>query len=283
MPTRLIFAVRGVTEAICATEVYIEYAAAENFIIDVSLLYAALKIVRRDIRPPLILISGGAGTAAAIVFPLIAFPSAVKIILKILVGILMCVIASPKKPAPVCAAFFVASFVIGGGISALVSLPFSSEEDGAYLIYSPPAGVIVCFASVGSAAIAFGAGKLYSHARIIKNSVPCEIRNGAATVKARALIDSGNNFCYMGNPVSIISPQIAVKLMGDFRDISISEAKISTVTGKGKIKIIKADTLTIYFKGGANIINGAYLGISGALKRGEYSVILNGCYADGDR
>lgn len=270
-----------VSDTLCAAEVYIEYAAAENLIIDCSLLYAALKMARREVKLPLVFLSGGAGTAAAVIFPLFSFPAAVKIVLKILVGVLMCVIASPKKPALVCAAFFCASFIVGGGISALASLPFSSEEDGKYAIYSPPAGVVVCLASLFSAAITFTADRLYKRARIIKNCVRCKIKNGEAEEEARALIDSGNNFYYMGNPVSIISPSLAVKLMGDFSRIPpVYEAEINTVAGKGKIKIIKADTLTIYFPRGENIINGAYLGVSGALKRGEYSVILNGCYAD---
>lgn len=268
------------TELLGATEVYIEYAVAENFIIDVSLLYAALKVVRQKVKLPLVLLSGAAGTAAAVIFPLISFPAAVKIVLKVLVGVLMCVIASPKKSALVCAAFFAATFIIGGGISALASLPFSSEEDGAYAVYSPPAGVVVSIASLGCALIVFGADKLYSRARIIKNSVPCEIKNGGIAVKARALIDSGNNFYYKGNPVSIISPSLAVKLIGDFPAAPIYEAEISTVTGRGKIRIIKADALTIYFDKGKNIINGAYLGISGALEKGEYSVILSGSYVD---
>lgn len=269
-------------ELLNATEVYIEYAVAENLIIDVSLIYAALKAARREVKLPLVLISGGVGTAAAVIFPLIYFPAAVKIILKILVGALMCVIASPKKPVAVTIAFFAASFIIGGGISALVSLPFSSEEDGVYAVYSPPAGVIVCIASVGSAAIAFAADRLYSHSRIIKNSVPCEIKNGGSVVKARALIDSGNNFYYRGNPVSIISPSIAVKLIGDFPAAPIYEAEINTVTGSGKIRIIKAEAMAIYFPNGKNIISGAYFGISGALKGGKYSVILNGSYGNGD-
>jgi len=52
------------------------------------------------------------------------------------------------------------------------------------------------------------------------------------------------------------------------------------VTGKGAMRIIKIDSLTVYFPQGENIINGAYLGVSSALEKGEYSVILNGIYAD---
>jgi len=283
---RLLFAFRGgailfyVASAFCLNAVvYIEYALAENFIIDVSLLYVSLRLTGRRASLPLILISGGVGAAAAVIYPLFSFPPAIKILLKILTGALMCVIASPKKPVFVCAAFFFISFAVGGGITALFSLPFAEENNGEYTLFSLPAPLVVCAACAFCAAAVFLANRLYSRARIIKSSVPCLIQNGGAAVKARALIDSGNNFYYKGNPVSMVSSRLAVKLLGDIPARSpIYEAEINTLTGTGKIKIIKAELLTIYFSDGEHRINGAYLGISGALNKGEYSVVLNGAY-----
>lgn len=257
--------------------VYIEYAIAENFIIDLSLLYVSVKAVRTKIRPAPLFLSAAVGTAAAIIFPIFSFHFAVKIILKLLVGALMCVIASPKKPFALCGAFFFISFALGGGITAIFSLPFVREENGEYYMASLPAPLVICAATAGCAAIAFFSDKFYARSRIIKNSVECSVKNGGVKITARALIDSGNNFFYDGNPVSMISSMAAAKLISDLSfKTPIYEVYIKTVTGTGKIKIIKTSSLTIYFKGGENIINGAYFGISAALDGGEYDVILNG-------
>jgi len=259
--------------------VYIEYAAAENFIIDLSLLYVSLKAAKTAVKPPLLLLSAATGTAAALIFPLFSFPFAVKIALKILVGALMCVIASPKKPLLLCGIFFFISFAAGGGISAIFSLPFIEEENGKYYVSSLPAPLVICAVLLICAAVAFFSDKFYARSKAIKNSVECLVRNGNSSVKARALIDSGNNFFYNGHPVSMISAGAAAKLIADFSlRTPFYEADIKTVTGSGRIKIIKTSSLTIYFKEKKNIIDGAYFGISAALDGGEYDVILNGTF-----
>lgn len=261
--------------------VYIEYAVAENFIIDVALLFISLKVVRQRIKIPLLLLAGGVGTAGAIIIPLLPISSPALIAVKILLGFLMCVIASPKKPILVCAAFFGCSFALGGGILALLSLSFAVSENGTYRIFSLPAGAVMAAVFGGGTAILFGVKRLYARGKILRGTVECTLSNGKLSVKTRAIEDSGNNLYFKGEPVSIVSPSVAAGLICDLsRRTPSYSTSVKTVTGETSIKIIKIESLKIYRGKTERVIAGAYIGIGKNFTAGEYGMILNGSYIE---
>lgn len=260
--------------------VYIEYAIIEGMIIDFTLIYVSLKVVRRRVIWPLALLSAAVGTGAAILLPLLHLGAGIKIALKILLGALMCVIASPKRPLPVCVAFFICSFALGGGIMALFSLPFAAQgEDGSYTIFSLPAGLVIAAAVGGGAAVSFCAKRLYARTKILRSAFDCAITNGKCTVRTRALADSGNNLFYRGQPVSVASAAIATELIcASSVPVKIFETDVSTVTGKSRLRLIKVDSILLKLPEGERVFSGAYIAVSQNLKAGEYGVVLHCSY-----
>jgi len=262
--------------------VYIEYALAENFIIDEVLLFVSLKALRQKIKIPLLLLSGGCGAVGAIIFPLLSLPYPALIAVKILLGALMCVIVAPKKLILVCAAFFTCSFALGGGILALFSLPFANKADSAtYGVSSLPAGAVIALVISGGAAILFGAKKLYARGKILRSTVECSLTNGKRSVKTLAIEDSGNNLFFKGEPVSIASPAVVARLISDpFNNSPFYSMSVKTVTGEAVIKIIKIQSLTICRGKKEKVISGAYIGVAKNFTVGEYGLILNGSYIE---
>lgn len=74
-------------------QVYIEYAFAENFLLDFMLLFFAFRFTRESVRALPIVSASSFGAAFACVFALIAVPYAVSLCIKIAAGIFMCFLA----------------------------------------------------------------------------------------------------------------------------------------------------------------------------------------------
>lgn len=267
--------------------VYIEYAIAENFFIDYTLLFLALKTLKLKKSRLRICLSSCVGTAFAVAFPLFKIPSAPSYILKISIGILMCLITvsreKPIKHILFTGIFFAYTFCLGGSITALYSF-FDIEYDinGGYVIASVPAFTVVFFTVAFFVFASFLIKKIYSSKKIGEYVCDCVIKRGGVSVSVKGYLDSGNSFEYGGVPVSIISVSLALKLIGRKEDFSaLISTSVSTVNGDGKIILFPVDEIEIYSGEKINKIKCAYLGISRNLKSAEYSIILNREYITG--
>lgn len=74
-------------------EIYIEYALAENFLLDAMLLWLALKAAKQQISFKRIALASAFGAAFAVIFPLLDTGKILSYILKFSVGALLTLIA----------------------------------------------------------------------------------------------------------------------------------------------------------------------------------------------
>ena len=107
--------------------VYIEYAFAENFLLDGVLLWLSLRIARCKIVTGKLLLSALLGGVFALVFPLLVLPVFFSYLLKFAVGFLLCMVAFPRlktknewgRYALSSACFFSLAFFFGGALTAI--------------------------------------------------------------------------------------------------------------------------------------------------------------------
>ena len=99
-------------------EIYIEYALAENFLLDAMLLWLAMKAAKQEISLWRIVLAAAIGAAFAVAFPLLKTGKTIAYILKFSVGALLCLVAVKGKGigryALTALLFFGFSFALGG-------------------------------------------------------------------------------------------------------------------------------------------------------------------------
>ena len=257
-------------------EIYIEYAFLENFLIDAMLLTLALKSAKQEIRVLRIVFSALLGSGFALVFPLLKLNAWLSVLLKALVGILLCLLAhkGKKRTLLTLSLFFLYSFALGGailGISGFLSV--SAERGDGYLLTSAPIGGVLA-ACVFFCLWVFGLARGIYRRRAVKRFVyACKITLGDRSVKTEGFLDSGNGAKHNGIPVCFLSPDLAYELLGE-REMT-EEMTILTVGGEKQIKIFLADSLEIYCAGQPNIIRKIYFSPSNGIRAREYKVIFN--------
>lgn len=259
--------------------VYIEYALLENFLIDFTLLFLSEKTVRMKINPFTLVLSALGGTAFAVVFPLLSIPSFWGILLKAAVGVVMCLFSARAKKGrkyiAMIGVFYAYTFLLGGAMFALYGLLGVEYTQGGGIPSGSQFGVVASVAVSFAAFAPFLIRSAYRQVKYIRNRCKCGLLLNGVRVETYAMLDSGNCLTYRGNPVSIVSPAVAAKLMSDFSGkTECAEVEVSTVSGKGKITVFRIDEMQIYSGEEENKIKGAYLGISLFVK-GNYPVILN--------
>lgn len=228
-------------------QVYAELALAENFCMDFTLLYAAKSAVKNTASAKRLALAAGAGAVFAVVFPLFKLNAVWAVIVKILSGLLICLIAGKfknlKAYVKFAAAFIIFTALLGGllvGIFSLTGLDYSAGQG--YILSKIPIGIPL----FGALLIIIGAKKLASRLRkTFANSVNCRIYAGQSQISLKGFFDSGNKVYLKGAPVSVI-PQEAAKKLLDVSGIK-DGVKIHTVAGSKTIGVFTADKIEIDF------------------------------------
>ena len=171
--------------------VYIEYAFLENFLLDGALLWLASKGARTPITKGRWLLAALIGGIFAILYPLLRLTPFLGILLKISVGMLLCLFAVGRlygkkawgKYTLFAALFFVLSFFFGGAIGGIVQ-----EGKGKYIkaLVTPLAFLLLSIFSRCRFC------KLYKKSAILRNVYTCVVTNGGKSVTAQGFYDSGN-------------------------------------------------------------------------------------------
>lgn len=228
-------------------EVYVEYALAENFCMDFCLLYAAKKITKNAAGYGRLCIASALGAAFAVLFPLFNLNGAAAIAVKLLSGGVLCLAAGrfPRLSRYIkfTAAFFVFTFVLGGGLIAVFSLAgIAYSEGGGVILSSVPVGIpLFC-----ALALVAAAKKIFSKflSKNIRTQVDCRIYAGQSQITVKAFFDSGNKVFFRGSPVSVLPEEFASRLT----DVSRIKTFVSvhTVSGKGKLPLFTAEKVEIH-------------------------------------
>ena len=262
--------------------VYVEYALLQNFFFDAALLTLALTATKRPCVAWRIAFSAGIGAGFALVFPLLHLPNVCALLLKISVGILLCLLSFGriqgrkhwKLFALTCAVFFALTFAIGGGILGLFSGGMTISEDKFYAMSTPAVPWILCLFSVFYLLLAVLIKGIYHRRAIRKNIYACVVRMGEKRIKTDGFFDSGNRACKLGIPVCFLSVDLLFDLVGDRLFLAedkgqvCDEMQIMTVNGvktaklyRGKLEVLdggKRQKKEVYFSPLANMIAREY-------------------------
>lgn len=254
--------------------VYVEYALAENFLLDGMLLYLALRAAKRKIRKKRLFFAAALGAAFAVAFPLLPMPEFLAYLLKFAFGGLLCLVANGRgRYAATCVFFFGFSFVFAGALFALLNgFEVSGTKSGSYELARAPATFTLC----GGAAFAVFAldlvKKLYRKRAVEKFTYDCEIRANGKTAFAAGFWDSGNTAAKHGTPVCFVSPDIAYDLWEslalDGEKIVCEELAVTTMSGVKTVRLFKGTLIVkredktaekeVYFSPSANILSRGY-------------------------
>ena len=228
-------------------QVYIELAVIENFCMDFTLLYSAKVAVKNRAGMWRIALSSALGTLFAVVFPLFKTGKVVAVILKIVSGIVLCLVAGKwdgiKSFIKFTGAFFIFSAVLAGVLIGLFNLTGWSYEMGqGFLISSVPIGIPMLL----SLFLIIGAKKLAERLRKNhKNNVICRIYAGQLLAEVKGFFDSGNKVYIKGSPVCVVPKEVAIKLSEKVR---INESvKIHTVAGSKIMNVFTCDRMEVDF------------------------------------
>ncbi len=255
--------------------VYVEYAFAENFALDMMLLYLSFRTAKVKFRWKKLLFSATVGAIFALCFPLLSLPDFLANCLKFLVGFLLCLLSFDRfqwgRYAFTCVCFFFFSFAFAGAIFAVYN-GFSSLDNG-YQINRAPVALVLC-GGVGFVLFTLSAvQKFYQKRALHARLYSCEISNHTKKVSVLGFLDSGNTATKNGLPVCFVSLDISFELWENELAFSNADKReeitVLTVGGektlplfKGELKIQTPDGVftrkEVYFSPSAHIVSREY-------------------------
>lgn len=252
--------------------IFVEYAFMQNFLFDGALLCLALVSSKTPIKRRRIVFAAACGGFFALVYPLLTLPVWIGFVLKIAVGLLLCLLAFGRvktknewgRYALSSVLFFFLTFAFGGALSALQTALCLSE-----LPLLAVVGGFCVSCVITSVLIA----KIYQKRRAYAFIYLCEARVNGKTRKAYGFLDSGNIASKNGIPVCFVSADVFYELFGD--EILFSggqvcdEMQITTMSGVKKTALRRGEIVVssgkgkraekqVYFALGANMINREY-------------------------
>lgn len=256
--------------------VYWEYAFAENFLIDGLLLLLSLLCTRGKISVWRLLSASGLGAAQAVVFPLMRLPVWASYIVKILFGLVLCLIVAPKGIKAFFltgGAFFALTFAYGGLLTAAYSFfQVDYVEENGYLVEQAPVALVVCGALAFSVAVVLGARAFYTNRKLKRSLCPCVLHAGGREVSLTGLYDSGNLLTFKGQPVCVVSAAVVFALFGRGAE-SVGRITVKTVNGSRDAPVFLCERLSV----GKSSYENAYLTV-GEVSAKNYQIILQNTY-----
>ena len=226
-------------------QVYVELALLENFCMDFTLLYCAKTVAKNPAGIFRLVIAAVFGACFAVAFPLFGIGSVLSVIIKILSGLIICLIAGKfahvKAYIKLTALFTAFTALLGGALVGIFSLAGISFDAGSgYILSSVPIGIPL----FGALLLIIAARKIAAKLkRVDKTEVACAVYNDGKKVNIAGFFDSGNKVYYSGQPVCVIPLEAARKIIDETRIETF--VKIHTVADSKKLKVFTADRLEI--------------------------------------
>lgn len=251
--------------------VYIEYALAENFLIDGMLLWLSARAAKRGVRIKNLLLAAMLGAVFAVVFPVFSLPKWADYACKFAFAPLLCALAfgriktrtERRAFALFTALFFAFSFALAGMLFALLNA-FAVNGANSYEVARAPFVLALCGGAAFLVAAVELIKRLYKKRAIERLSYDCEVRNGAKSVQVKGYYDSGNVASKNGTPVCFLAPDLVYDLWGDAAWQIYEELCITTVSGVKTVRLFKGVLLLggeeteAYFSPAANMISREY-------------------------
>ncbi len=270
-------------------EVYIELAIIDNFIINGIIIMLTLFALRIPIKWYKVLLSTALGTAFAIVVPLFYLSTPILMCLKLMVGLAMILVASPKMQLRelilMYVIFITFTFVMGGFCFFIIYL-FGGDASKLPV----PTSVFIFGMFVYVFFLIKGIKAFYYKRRLHNNIYDISISYQGRTVKSRAYLDSGNTLTDNGKSVVIISPKLFNKLSPiplnevimyrKHKDFSEGHfVRYSTISGNSKLFVFSADEFKLIGK--QTVASDCLIGVSYGGISGQYEALIGNRIVEG--
>ncbi len=260
--------------------VYVEYAIAENFLLDGLILYLALKIARSRVKVWRLLLAAAVGAAEAVCFPLLSVPVWCAYLLKGLGGVLICLIAVSKGRIRTylitVIAFFLITFAMGGALTAVYSFFDVEYAEGAgFIVERAPVSLVLAAAGIFAVFGVKCVKYFYRFGKLQRSILPCVLEHGERKVTWKGLSDSGNLLEFRGEPVCVFSSTAAFALFGK----GLKEAgriTLNTVNGARETPVFVCEKMQV----GKRNFENVYLAV-GDISGKDYQLILHTAYTEG--
>ena len=251
--------------------VYLEYAFAENFLIDGVLLYLAFYATKTPISAKRLIFAATVGAILALAYPLIPLSPWLQLPFKAVSGALICLLAYNQKEvgryALTTACFFCFSFAFAGGVFAL-NAEFTGEN-GIYKLVPVPTSIVLCALAVFALFCARLVMKFYQKRAVERWIYDCVLSFLGKEVQVKGFLDTGNLAQKNQIPVCFVAPQVFYTLYDDKAWGQVcDELAISTLSGektlplyKGEIAIKNKEKTVkkeVYFSPSARMISREY-------------------------
>lgn len=265
--------------------VYIEYAFLENFLFDGALLFLAFTAARAPMKWWRICLSAFCGAIFALLFPLLKLPTPLLVLLKIAVGLLLCLLATQRlktkkewgRYALSCVLFFVFTFAFGGALTGIAGR--FAKVNSLFVVIGFAILTVISLILIGV---------LYKKKAVHKYVYPCEILYKQRSVDVLGYLDSGNLAAKNGLPVCFLSADVFYDLFGEellfekeerggqVRD----EMTVHTVSGAKTLVLFKA-VIKVKQAGKKTTKKDTYFAIGQNIISREYKLLLNASIVEG--
>lgn len=256
--------------------VYIEYALAENFLLDWLLLYLALFTAKTTVKYGRLTFSAIVGAVGALVVPLLPVAAVWAYPIKFIGGAALCLLANGKKRfLRVCGAFFAYSFAFAGAMFALIGLQtqtngfFISQTSATFVICLGVILVLVCIAVVK---------RLRKQRALYRHIYACKIRYQNREIRVDGFLDSGNFAKLKGRAVCFLAPDVAYDLFSDeFWDKDGGQVRDELqITTLGGVKTLPAFLGIIEIATDEKtVVKQVYFAVSTNILSKEYKLLLH--------
>jgi hypothetical protein len=256
--------------------VYIEYAFAENFLLDWLLLYLALFTAKNTVKYARLTFTAVVGAVGALVVPSLTLSPVWVYPLKLLGGVFLCFLANGKRRFwRVCSAFFGYSFAFAGAMFALLSF---QAQAGGYFLSQTNAMLVVCLGASLTLIFVALVKRLRKQRALYRYIYPCKIRYQNREIRADGFLDSGNFALLKGRAVCFLAPDLAYELFFDeFLDKDggyvRDELQITTLGGVKTLPAFLGDIeITTKEK---SVVKQVYFAVSANIVFKEYKLLLH--------
>ncbi len=260
--------------------VYVEYVLIDNILIDFLLLKATFALTKTRVGKGRLFLCSVLGAVISLTYPLIKLHTLLLTLLKCCCGLLLVLLStnfsSFKSYYISSLIFFALTFAVGGSITGILNL----------LGVNNPSEVLVSLMVLPVYIVLKIVIKLLSYLKvqslISKQVYPCEIETNGEKIKLKGFIDTGNTLFFENKPVVICSVKKALKFLSPKQLLEAKNLTCSTVTGQGRLKIVKIESLTIYFSNKEHKINNVTLGVNASTENAWFDVILHPALLEGE-
>lgn len=178
-------------------DLYIEYAIADNLLIDLLLLKESAAILKIKTKFLFIALSACIGTAFAVIFPLFNIGGLYSFLLKLACGALMCFIAAKHRSFRGYLLYFnvflLATFILGGTSMGVLYLMGINDVERAYSQTEIlPVGVPIFIGYLIFVVVRKFAKRVSDSAITVCGLIDCELVVRGVIFKMKAFFDSGN-------------------------------------------------------------------------------------------